>query len=103
MIMHAQIKDFLSVEDKRNRTHAALFARMLRLAYGRDVDVIVGHHVTFEFHGDISTENEIPSADCLLFDHDIMPRIFGRRRAMELMQHLATIPAEERCDAVEKE
>jgi hypothetical protein len=51
--------------------------------------------LTFEQRGNLETENEIPSADTLLFDHEVMTRVFGDR-AVSIMVHLASIPAESR-------
>ena len=88
------MKDFLEYENARNRKSAALFERMLRIAYG-DCQVMVGHHIGMEFQGDLQTENEIPSADTLLFDHDIMSRVFVAD-AIPFMQRLAAVPCTER-------
>lgn len=73
------MKAYLAFEDHRNRTHAALYTRLIQKAFGEDTDVLVGHHICFEKHGQISTEEEIPSADTLLFDHDIMYAVFGEQ------------------------
>lgn len=90
------MKDWLSYEQNRNHTHAALYTRILQLAgIGKNIAVLVGHHIGFEFNGDIETENEIPSADTLIFDHDIMSRVFGSN-CVAIMAELATIPAERR-------
>lgn len=80
---------FLSGEGKRNRAHADLFRQLLAIAWG-DCEVIVGHHVAFQFDGDLNTEDEIPSADCLLFNHDIMTAVFGAD-AVTLMQRIAAM------------
>ena len=93
----SEIKDYLTSENERNKAHAALYEQMLRHAYReqRDCAVLIGHHLTFQFGGSIETENEIPSADTLLFDHDIMTRLFGDRAPM-VMRALASVPATER-------
>lgn len=85
---------FLSGEGKRNRANADLYRRLLAIAWG-ECEVIVGHHVAFQFDGDLNTEDEIPSADCLLFDHDIMGAVFGEQ-ALELMQRIALLRPYER-------
>lgn len=69
---------YLSGEGKRNRANADLFQAMLCIAWGDGCSVITGHHVSFLFDGDLSTEDEVPSADCVLFDHDIMGKVFPR-------------------------
>lgn len=70
------IKDYLGMENARNKHHADLYVKLIQLAYGDHQDVLVGHHLNFETHGDIDTINEIPSADTLIFDHEIMSRVF---------------------------
>jgi hypothetical protein len=92
------MKDYLEYENARNKSAAGLFETMLRIAF-TDCQVMVGHHISMEFKGDLATENEIPSADTLIFDHPIMTRIFGEY-AVPLMQHLAAIPCHEREAAV---
>lgn len=67
---------YLSGEGKRNRANADLYQAMLQIAWGDGCSVITGHHVSFLFDGDLSTEDEIPSADSLLFDHDVMSCLF---------------------------
>lgn len=92
-----KIKDFLGYENDRNKKHADLYVRMIQLAYGDtgSIAVLIGHHLTFEVDGDINTENEIPAADTLIFDHDIMGRLFGVN-AVPVMVQLAKVPCSER-------
>lgn len=89
------MKDYLGFENERNKRDADLFVRIVQEAFGKDCDVLIGHHVTFEKHGDIKSENEIPSADTLLFDHDVMTKLFGEQ-ALNVMASLAKVPAEVR-------
>lgn len=91
----AIVKDFLGIENARNKRHAALYIHIMQLAMGATTDVLIGHHLCFETDKDINTENEIPSADTLLFDHGIMTAVFGDR-ALEIMSHLAVTPSESR-------
>lgn len=95
-----QIKDYLGTENARNKKHAALYTKLIQRAFGETNDVLIGHHLTFEQHGDIETENEIPAADTLLFDHDLMTRVFGKD-AIRLMMLLARVPADKREALVE--
>lgn len=90
------IKDYLSAEMARNKTMAPVLTRMIQMAYGRHVQVLVGHHLCMEEGTDINTENEIPSIDTLIFDHEIMKRIFGPEVGIAAMQRLASLPCEER-------
>jgi len=102
--MSIQVKSFLSTEGKRNRANADLYLDMLQLAYpGEVLDVIVGHHICFEFDKDIATENEIPAADTLLFDHEIMSKIFGKAVALQHMHHMVELDAGAREDYIRLE
>lgn len=96
-----EIKDYLGEENLRNKMHAPLFVRMLKEAWGPNYDVLIGHHICYQQHGNIDTENEIPAADTLLFDHDIMTKLFGDR-AVCVMRELATLKPGEREKKVEQ-
>lgn len=89
---------YLSGEGKRNRSNADLFQAMLTLAWGSKCSVITGHHVSFLFDGDLSTEDEIPSADTVLFDHAIMGTLFPTDYR-EIMAKLAPLARYERENA----
>lgn len=89
------MKDYLTTENMRNKQNAELYTKMIHKAFGDDCAVLVGHHLTFEKNGELATENEIPSADCLMFDHEIMVRLFGND-AMDYMCRLAATPVEQR-------
>lgn len=91
--MSNPVKDYLSTELARNKANAALYSRMIQLAYGKDDEIMIAHHLTFERDHELSTMNEIPSADTLIFDHDAMGRIFGIA-APEIMANLALVPVE---------
>lgn len=87
------IKDYLGTELARNKRNAALFTRMIELAYGHDDEIMIAHHLTFELNHDLNTMNEIPSADTLIFDHDAMTKIFGLK-AYDVMRDLASLPVD---------
>ena len=93
------IKDYLGFENSRNKKHAHCYTALLKAGLkeraGFHIDVLVGHHITYEVNGQLETEGEIPSADCLMFDHDIMQEVFGEE-AIPLMMRLAALPCEER-------
>lgn len=93
--MLSRQRDYLGYENHRNTVHAQLYTDIVNEAFGHE-DVIVGHHITFERHGDIKTENEIPSADTLLFDVDVASRLFGEHFARSLLMRLALTPVESR-------
>lgn len=98
-----QVKDYWLDEASRNRANRPLYIRMVRALYGPGCEVFVGHHINFRLSGDdAGEENEIPSADTLLFDHGIMAANFGTD-APRLMAILAGLAPGEREAAVEKE
>lgn len=104
--MSAQVivEAFLSSEGKRNRKNADLYLDLLTRAFpDMQLDVIVGHHICFEFDKDIATENEIPAADTLLFHHEIMGKVFGPLKARDIRHRLCDLSAGEREDYVRQE
>jgi len=94
------VKDYLQSENARNKQHAELYEKLIKKAFG-DCQVMIGHHLSFEMGGDLNTENEIPSADTLMFCHNAMGKVFGDNAVM-VMRTLATLPAEERDDMLAK-
>lgn len=97
------MKDYLGYENNdRNKRHADTFARLMHLALGQTTQVFIGHHLSFQLNGDLATENEIPSADCLMFDHDIMGKVFGAK-ALAVMLRLAALPCDQRDDTLKVE
>lgn len=89
-------KYWLQAENDRNTHHGQLFVDLLKCAFGADEVVMVGHHFVFEPKAamtalDLTKLNEIPSADTICFDHDIMPAVFGPI-AHPLMKALAGLP-----------
>lgn len=95
------LKNYLVYEDERNQRNHRLYERMLRRAFGgADVTVLIAHHLNFMTEG-MDKPVEIPSADTLMFDHDIMTRVFGHSRAHEIMRQLATVPCDMRDDVLE--
>lgn len=86
-------------ENDRNALGAALFKSIIREACGV-TDVIVAHHLVYvneEKRDGFNYEivEEIPSADTLIFDHDIAKRIWGDEWRAALTR-LALEPAETR-------
>ena len=93
-------KYYLQAENDRNVHHGDLFIELVKRAFGADEVVRVGHHFVFEpaeamKNLDLTKLNEIPSADTMLFDHDIMHAVFGDQ-AVNYMQRLASVPVEAR-------
>lgn len=87
------MKDYLSYENARNKKYAALYQEIMKEAFS-NCNVFIGHHLSFEQGADLATENEIPSADTLIFDHDVMRAAFGSIRYMTVMSHLSALPVE---------
>lgn len=88
-------KDCLGYENERNKKNAALYTAILQKAWGQSTDVLIGHHLCTEQNHELKTENEIPSADTLIFDHEVMGKIFGGK-SVAIMMSLAARPAETR-------
>lgn len=86
-------KDYGSFENQRNKSRHKLFTEALKKAFGEG-NVLIAHHLCF---GDAEEPNEIPSADTLLFDHDIMSKIFGDNH-VTVMVKLAKTPVPDRDD-----
>jgi hypothetical protein len=91
----ARQRNYLGYENHRNTVHAQLYTDVINTAFGPQ-DVIVGHHLTFEQHGNIKTENEVPSADTLLFDTEVARRVFGDADWRNVLQRLAITGCEHR-------
>jgi hypothetical protein len=87
-------------ENDRNAVSSDLFKAIIREAYGVR-DVICGHHLVFERdekRADGFTYQiieEIPSADSLIFDHDVAKVIWGGRWK-EVLTDLALEPVSTR-------
>lgn len=70
-------------ENDRNAEARTCFSAAIREAYGVQ-DVICAHHLVYvkeETHADgfkYQVVQEIPSADALIFDHDVAQKLWGR-------------------------
>lgn len=86
-------------ENDRNADNRDLFKAIIREAF--DVqDVLVGHHLTYEAQEvrdgfNYTIMEEIPSADTLIFDHDVAQKLWGRDWRNVLVR-LALEPCETR-------
>lgn len=84
------MKNYLESENARNQRNHKLFETLLKRACGSDkAMVLIGHHLTFELPEE--APNEIPSADCLMFDHDLMKVVFPDDY-LNVIQTLAMTP-----------
>lgn len=81
----SKFKDYLAAENQRNHDGQKTFKRFLARAIGA-CDVIVAHHIVYLVDGE--DPDEIPSADTLLFSHELMGAVFGDK-AHIIMQTLA--------------
>lgn len=90
------LTNYLADEQARNHASVQLFADILKAAYPEHkVTILVGHHICFMFNDDFDTMDEIPAADSLIFDPELMFRVFGQR-SLDIMARLATLPLAER-------
>lgn len=89
----AHLRDYLSWHDTRNVQGHKAITRFLNRALGhpKDLKVVVGHHITYQVDEE-SVPNEIPSADSLLFDHDIMHLVFGDEYKTIMVQLATRVP-----------
>lgn len=88
-----------SYENDRNAEYNELYKAIIREAFGV-TDVIIAHHlvyVTTEVRDGFTYQviEEIPSADTLIFDHDIAKRLWKRDYLINL-KRLAAEPCETR-------
>lgn len=95
----AQIRIEGTYENERNALHSDLYKAIIRECFGVS-DVIIAHHlvyVTSEMRdgSEYTIVEEVPSADCLIFDHEIAGKIWGSNFKEMLMQ-LACEPVETR-------
>lgn len=84
-------KDWLAYENNRNHHAKELYTAILREVFGTGEEVVIAHHLTFD--GD--NPDEIPSADTMIFDHDIARRIWGDGYLTVLAQ-LSAAPCDQR-------
>lgn len=89
-------------ENARNAASSDLFKRIIREVFGAK-DVIIAHHLTYarddKDHTGFAYETieEIPSADTLIFDHEIAKTIWGEAWQANLVK-LVLEPCESRDD-----
>lgn len=78
------MKDFLPAENKRNHDAHRVFERFLHRAVG-ECEVIVAHHIVYMRKGSDDLPNEIPSADTLWFDPEMMGLVFGDKAQLMML------------------
>lgn len=90
------MKDYLTYENARNKANKKLYCDILIAAYPCEQSLLMAHHLCIQLP-EMEDADEIPAADTLIFDHEIMSRAFGSLpRAVEVMQACAAVPVEER-------
>ena len=92
-------------ENDRNIQSSDLFKAIIREACGAG-DVIIAHHLTYVVEEErdgfkYQIIEEIPSADALIFDHDIARKIWGPNFQDALIQ-LAMVPISHRDDLLSR-
>ena len=91
-------------ENDRNEVYRDLYSDIIREVYGVR-DVIIGHHLVYQTTEQLVDEKtgpythtfvqEIPSADALIFDHDVARKLWGRGY-LTALSTLAMTPIERR-------
>lgn len=86
-------------ENERNLANSDLYKDIIREAYGVN-DVICGHHIIYtatEKRGgfDYTIVQELPSADAMMFHHDVARKLWGRN-FKRILSKLACEPIETR-------
>ena len=89
-------KNYVVDEYQRNIDSKALYTGLLKAAFGHDAIISVSHHISVRLLDAAETVHEIPSADTVLFDHQIMGKVFGKARAVDKMAALARLPPHRR-------
>lgn len=84
-------------ENDRNAASSQLFKDIIREACDGPKDVIIAHHLTYvkvdhRDGFDYQVVEEIPSADALIFDHDIAKKIWGEDDYIQVLKLLAMEP-----------
>lgn len=95
-----------SYENDRNAANSDLYKAMIRECFGVS-DVIIAHHlvyVTSETRDGFQYQivEEVPSADTLIFDHDVARRIWGPEAFLEVLRALACEPIKSRDSLLRK-
>lgn len=92
------MKDYLTAENTRNQKGHRVFIRFFKRCFGQQCDVLIAHHLTCRLG---SQTLEVPSADTLWFDHELMYRVFGEETP-NIIQVLAGNKAAHRDETVSR-
>jgi hypothetical protein len=92
-------------ENDRNSESRDMFKAIIKEVYGA-TDIIIAHHIAYaakerrkaddgvEYDHEII--EEIPSADCLIFDHEAARKLWGKDHYLNVLARLAMEPPESR-------
>lgn len=87
-------------ENDRNAENSKLFSDIIKEAYNVD-QVIIAHHLVYVIQDtdkdgfNIQVIEEVPSADSLIFDHEVAEKIWGPSYLV-ILQELASLPQVQR-------
>jgi hypothetical protein len=84
----------IDAETKRNVDNIDIFEAMIRAACDGVTFVAAGHHIMFMQTG-YPIPGEVPSADALIFDHEVAKVVWGDRYR-DILTKLALEPTETR-------
>jgi hypothetical protein len=88
--------DFILDEKRRNWENRETYGRLMRRGLGCQQGTIVfSHHLIFH-PGEGKPPQEIPAADSLIFNPDIMRQAFGPLAGPQIAAHLATLSLDAR-------
>lgn len=93
-------------ENDRNAKNRQLYADIIAEAYGADQSIIA-HHLTYvakEIRDGFEYQivEEIPSADTLIFDHEVAKKIWGRSSWHGNLRNLVSLPVPQRDEYLAK-
>jgi hypothetical protein len=80
-------------ENERNARNSALYDAIIRTVFEGVTQFAAGHHLMFQTADGV---NEYPSADTLIFDHDVAKKVFGEEHYINALERLAGEPVETR-------
>lgn len=89
-IHDVQDRNYVTDEYQRNVDSRTLYTTLLKHAFGSDAVVVISHHILVKLADE--TVHEMPSADTVLFDHDIMGRVFGTKARTYMASLAVTLP-----------
>lgn len=80
-------------ENQRNEDNFDLFNAMIKETRDNVQVVVAGHHIIYKVVDEVP--QEIPSADCLIFNHEMAQKIWGPKWK-DILTQLALEPVPQR-------